>query len=620
MGKYHERYLIEQFGTPSNPAPHISAITPNSGPTAGGTVITDLHGSGFLPGATVKIGGVLATSVVYVSVAKLTCIAPAGSAGAKNVLVTNPDFQTSGSSGNGLFTYVAAPVVTSITPVGGPLAGGTAITDLHGTGFQNGATVKIGGVAATSVVFVSSAKLTCVSPAGTAGAKNVVVTNPDSQTSGTSGNGLYTYGAAPTVTAVTPNSGPASGGQAITDLHGTGFQNGATVRIGGTLATAVTFVSSVKLTCTAPAGAVGAQDILVTNPDTQNSGATGNGLYTYIAAPTVTAITPNSGSSAGGQAITDLHGTGFQNGATATIGGAAVTGVAFVSSAQLTGTTPAGTPGAQNVVVTNPDTQTSGASGNGLYTYNAAFDLATLNLTLYLKPENLTITHPIVGQTQADWPSAASIGTSGDGRVAFDTGDVLAHINDGPVLGPGQPTLFLNRGVNSPFEIFTDGTHATQVNGADVVSTTDASGWALVNIASITGGTGTFTDPAVMGIYQPRLALLVGGVTNDQAEVESAFGTPLQTPVPLTVWTLIQWRFNQVTGTEIRINQGAWAQKAQGALTFFGEPYVLGANGQGPSMNGDYAHLGASQVKFDDATFDNIYNSIKTNYPGAALP
>jgi len=87
-----------------------------------------------------------------------------------------------------------APIVTSITPNTGLTSGGTAITDLAGTNFVTGATVKIGGVSATSVVFVSSTKLTCVTPASlTAGAKNVVVTNPDTQTSGASGNSLFTY-------------------------------------------------------------------------------------------------------------------------------------------------------------------------------------------------------------------------------------------------------------------------------------------------------------------------------------------------------------------------------------------------------------------------------------------
>ena len=38
----------------------------------------------------------------------------------------------------------AAPTVSAMSPTGGPLAGGTAVT-ISGTGFVSGATVTIGG-------------------------------------------------------------------------------------------------------------------------------------------------------------------------------------------------------------------------------------------------------------------------------------------------------------------------------------------------------------------------------------------------------------------------------------------------------------------------------------------
>ncbi len=174
-------------------SPAVSSITPSSGFAVGATAITNLAGTNFVSGCTVTIGGVAATSVVFVSSIKLTCVTPAHAAGAVDVVVTNPDTKESGASGVGLYTYAAAPTVTAITPGTGPDTGATAITNLAGTGFVTGATVTIGGASATSVVFVNSTKLTCVSPAGAAGVRNVVVTNPDTQTSGTSGNGLFAY-------------------------------------------------------------------------------------------------------------------------------------------------------------------------------------------------------------------------------------------------------------------------------------------------------------------------------------------------------------------------------------------------------------------------------------------
>jgi hypothetical protein len=80
--------------------------------------------------------------------------------------------------------------VTGIAPASGPAAGGTTIT-ITGNDFINGATITIGGTAATGVVFISATTLTATTPAGTTGTKDVVVTNPDAQ-SGTLPNG-FTY-------------------------------------------------------------------------------------------------------------------------------------------------------------------------------------------------------------------------------------------------------------------------------------------------------------------------------------------------------------------------------------------------------------------------------------------
>ena len=62
---------------------------------------------------------------------------------------------------------------------------------ITGTGFLAGATVKLGGTAATGVVVVNSTSITATTPAHAGGAVSVVVTNTDAQT-GTLNNG-YTY-------------------------------------------------------------------------------------------------------------------------------------------------------------------------------------------------------------------------------------------------------------------------------------------------------------------------------------------------------------------------------------------------------------------------------------------
>jgi hypothetical protein len=66
--------------------------------------------------------------------------------------------------------------VTAISPTVGSTSGNTAVT-ISGDDFANGATVSIGGVAATSVVVQSSTRLTAVSGARPAGTGDVVVTS-----------------------------------------------------------------------------------------------------------------------------------------------------------------------------------------------------------------------------------------------------------------------------------------------------------------------------------------------------------------------------------------------------------------------------------------------------------
>jgi hypothetical protein len=338
-------------------APTVSAISPTSGPTAGGTAVT-ITGTSFVSGATVTIGGTAATGVGFASATSLVATTPAHAAGLVDVVVTNPDAQT--GSGPNLFTFLAAPTVSAISPTGGPLGGGTGVT-ITGTAFVSGATVTIGGTAATGVAFVSATSLTATAPPHVAGAVNVVVTNPDTQTG--TGTGLFTYATAPTVSGISPTNGPIAGGTAVT-ITGAGFVSGVTVTIGGTAATGVAFVSATSLTATTPAHAAGTVNVVVTNPDSQLG--TGTNLFSYLAAPTVNAISPTSGPAAGGTAVT-ITGTGFIAGATVTIGGSSATGVGFVSATSLLATTPAHAAGLASVVVTNPDAQTG--TGTSLFTF-----------------------------------------------------------------------------------------------------------------------------------------------------------------------------------------------------------------------------------------------------------
>jgi len=90
--------------------PTLSAITPGSGPTRGGTVVT-LTGANFQTGATVTIGGAAATNVSVLSATQLIATTPVGSAGARAVVVTNPDGQSATLAGG--FFYTSAFILDS---------------------------------------------------------------------------------------------------------------------------------------------------------------------------------------------------------------------------------------------------------------------------------------------------------------------------------------------------------------------------------------------------------------------------------------------------------------------------------------------------------------------------
>ena len=95
-------------------------------------------------------------------------------------------FRASGQGGGGN----PAPTVTGISPTSGTTAGGTPVT-VSGTGFLAGATLSLGGTAASNVVVSNSTTITATTPAHAAGAVTVTVTNTDAQ-SGSLNNG-YTY-------------------------------------------------------------------------------------------------------------------------------------------------------------------------------------------------------------------------------------------------------------------------------------------------------------------------------------------------------------------------------------------------------------------------------------------
>ncbi|MEO5822775.1 MAG: IPT/TIG domain-containing protein, partial [Vicinamibacteraceae bacterium] len=359
--------------TPVAPGgPTLTSIAPTSGPMSGGTVIT-LNGTNLASGATVTVNGVAATAVTFLSAAQVRATTPAGTAGARTVVITMPGGQTASLAS--AFTYIAPPpppTVTSASPTSGPTAGGTTIT-VTGAAFVSGATVRVNGVAATGVTFLSATQVRAVTPAGTAGAQSVQVTNPDSQSATRAGAFTYTAPVpSPTLTSIAPATGATAGGTAVT-LTGTNFAAGTTVTIGGAAATSVVVSSSTRITAVTPAGAAGARDVRVALTGGQSATLTGGFTYTAPTMPTLTSLSPVSGPTAGGTAVA-LTGTNFAAGTTVSIGGTAAASVVVVSSTRITAVAPAGTAGARDVRVTLSSGQATTLTGGFTYTTGTSTD------------------------------------------------------------------------------------------------------------------------------------------------------------------------------------------------------------------------------------------------------
>jgi hypothetical protein len=187
------------------PAPTVSALSPSSGGTAGGTVVT-ISGTNFTGATAVAFGANPATNVTVAYATRITATAPAGS-GTVDVTVTAPG-GTSAVNAADRFTYnpgpPVPPTVTLVNPVTGPA--GTPVT-VSGTNFTGATAVAFGANPATNVTVNNATTITATAPAGS-GTVDVRVTTP-AGTSTTNANDQFTYSAGSSPVVI---PSPAAGG------------------------------------------------------------------------------------------------------------------------------------------------------------------------------------------------------------------------------------------------------------------------------------------------------------------------------------------------------------------------------------------------------------------------
>ncbi|HEX3284198.1 MAG TPA: IPT/TIG domain-containing protein [Mycobacterium sp.] len=172
---------------------------------------------------------------------------------------------------------------------------------------------------------------------------------------------------APTVTKVSPTSGTTAGGTRVT-AYGKNFSHVNAVNFGTSKGTSLRVLSSTKLAITSPAHAAGVVNVRVTT-SAGTSALVSADHFTYVAPPTVSAITPKIGPVAGGTSVA-ITGTNFVHVSAVKFGSTTGTGLVVHSSTSLTVLAPAAAAGTVNVRVTT-SYGTSAAVSVDKYTYES---------------------------------------------------------------------------------------------------------------------------------------------------------------------------------------------------------------------------------------------------------
>ncbi|HEX9316887.1 MAG TPA: IPT/TIG domain-containing protein, partial [Actinomycetota bacterium] len=252
--------------TPSS-QPAVTGLNPTTGPAGGGNSVV-VSGTNFTGATSVKFGTVAATGLTPNSATQITVTAPAGTPSTTvDVTVTTPNGTSITNTSDRYAYQTTQPQVNSVSPPSGPAAGGTSVT-ISGINLSGATAVKFGATPAASFTAVSATQVTAVSPPGTDQTTvDVTVTTP-AGTSATGPSDRFTYGTIttpPTVAAVTPFSGPSTGGNSVS-ITGSGFAGTSAVKFGTAAAASFTVNNAGLITATPPAGTANLLDVTVTNP------------------------------------------------------------------------------------------------------------------------------------------------------------------------------------------------------------------------------------------------------------------------------------------------------------------------------------------------------------------
>jgi hypothetical protein len=356
-------------------APGITSLSPTTGPAGTSVTITGTNFGASQGTSTVTFNGTAATPTSW-SATSIVVPMPSG-ATTGNVVVT-----VGSQASNGVaFTVIIPPSITSLSPTAGLV--GTSVT-ITGTSFgasQGNSTVSFNGSAATPTSWSATSIVVPVPNSATTG--NVVVT-----VGGLASNGV-TFTVAPSITSLSPASGPAGTSVTIAGRNFGPTQGTSSVMFGSSTAT-VTGWSNTSVVAIVPGNLSAFTNVAV---KVVVSGAASNAAN-FAIAPSITSINPTSGPAGTSITITGTNFASTQGSSTVAFSGTAATPTSWSATSIVVPVPSGATTG--NVVVT-----VGGLASNGvLFTVIVPPSITSLNPTSGPVTTSVTITGTNFGASQ----------------------------------------------------------------------------------------------------------------------------------------------------------------------------------------------------------------------------
>ncbi|WP_170124265.1 Ig-like domain-containing protein [Breznakibacter xylanolyticus] len=353
------------------------------------------------------------------------------------------------------------------------------------------------------------------------------------------------YFAAPSVSGISPTSGPAGGGTSVT-ITGTDFTGVTAVQFGSTAATGFTVNSTTQITATAPAGSAGNVNVTVTTAGgTSTIGAANQ--YTYWTIPMVTSVAVPANATYGvgqnldftvnfNKAIT-VNATGGTPYLPITLNTGGTVNAAYNSGSGTSAltfryTVAAGNNDADGVSVGSAITANGGTLKDGSGN-NATLTLNSVSSTAGVKVDGVE-------------PSVTTVSAS-TANGSYKIGDVIAitvQFSESVVV-TGTPTLALATGGTAAYS---SGSGSSTLTFSYTVGTGHVSAdldYTSTSSLSLAGGTIkdvagnnaslTLASPGAANSLGANKAIVIDGVVPTVTITSTSAAITYTTPIPVTV-------------------------------------------------------------------------------------